>query len=59
MNTAQQREAAETLRRLIEQIDQGEVIAPAWYRERLVGAMLATRPRVPHQGDNGASGWRF
>ncbi len=41
MSEAQQREAAETLRRLIEQIDHGEVAAPGWYRERLVEAMVA------------------
>jgi hypothetical protein len=41
MTKAEQREAGEVLRRVVEQIDWGEVDAPAWYRERLVGAMLA------------------
>lgn len=41
MTKAEQREAAETLRRVVEGIDQGEVAAPGWLRERLVGAMLA------------------
>jgi hypothetical protein len=41
MTKAEQREAAEVLRRVVEQIKRGEVTAPAWYRERLVGAMLA------------------
>jgi hypothetical protein len=37
MTRAEQREAAQVLRRVVERIDQGEVEAPAWYRERLVG----------------------
>jgi hypothetical protein len=41
MTKAEKREAAEVLRRVVERIDRGEVDAPAWYRERLVGAMLA------------------
>jgi hypothetical protein len=40
MTKAEQREAGEVLRRVVERIDQGQVEAPAWYRERLVGAML-------------------
>lgn len=44
MTKAEQREAAEVLRRVVERIDRGEVAAPAWYRERLVGAMLALDP---------------
>jgi hypothetical protein len=43
MTKAERREAAEALRRVVERIDQAEVDAPAWYRERLVGAMLALR----------------
>jgi hypothetical protein len=41
MTTAQQREAGELPRRVVERIDQGEVAAPGWLRERLVGVMLA------------------
>jgi hypothetical protein len=41
MTKAEQREAAEVLKRVVERIDQGEVEAPAWYRERLVGAVIA------------------
>lgn len=37
---------AQTLRRPIEQIDQSEVAAPGWYRERRVGAMLAVEERA-------------
>jgi hypothetical protein len=33
------------VRRVVERIDQGEVVAPGWLRERLVGAMLALDPR--------------
>jgi hypothetical protein len=44
MTKAEQREAAEVLRRVVERIDRGEVDAPAWYRERLVGAILALDP---------------
>ncbi len=40
MTTAQRHEAAETLSRLLEQIDQNEVTAPDWYRERPVGAVV-------------------
>ena len=35
--------AAETLGRVVAQIDGGEVDAPAWYRERLIGAVIALR----------------
>jgi hypothetical protein len=45
MTKAEQREAAQALRRVVERIDRGVVDAPAWYRERLVGAMLALDPR--------------
>jgi hypothetical protein len=41
MTKAQQQEAAEVLKRVVERIDQGEVDAPGWLRERLVGALLA------------------
>ena len=34
-------EAAELLRRLVAMIDSGELNAPAWYRERLIGAAVA------------------
>jgi hypothetical protein len=44
MTKAEQRQAAEVLRRLVERIHQGEVAAPGWYRERLIGAMLALAP---------------
>jgi hypothetical protein len=37
MTKAQQQEAAELLPRVIERIDQGEVAAPGWLQERLVG----------------------
>jgi hypothetical protein len=40
MTKARHTEAAEAIRRLIELIDQGEVNAPGWLRERQVGAML-------------------
>jgi hypothetical protein len=41
MTKAEQRQAADVLSRVVERIDQGEVAAPGWLRERLVGAMLA------------------
>jgi hypothetical protein len=41
---ADQRQAAEVLKRMVERIDQGEVAAPGWLRERLVGAMLVLDP---------------
>jgi len=41
MTKAEQQEAAEVLRRVVERIDRGEVAAPWWLRERLVGARLA------------------
>jgi hypothetical protein len=44
MTKAEQREAAEVLKRVVERIDRGEVAAPPWYRERLVGAMVALDP---------------
>jgi hypothetical protein len=44
MTKADKRETAEALRRVVERIDQGGVDAPAWYRERLVGAILALNP---------------
>jgi hypothetical protein len=44
MTKAEQRHAAEVLKRMVERIDQGEVAAPGWLRERLVGAMLALDP---------------
>jgi hypothetical protein len=44
MTKAERHEAAEVLRRAVKRIDRGEVDAPAWYRERLVGAMLAFDP---------------
>jgi hypothetical protein len=40
VTNAEQRQAAEVLRRVVERIDQGEIAAPGWLRERLVGAML-------------------
>lgn len=51
MTKAEQREAAEALRLVVERIAQGEVEAPAWYRERLVGAMLALGDRPVESGD--------
>jgi hypothetical protein len=47
MTKAEQREAAEVLRWVVERIDRGEVDAAAWYRERLVAAMLALDPSRP------------
>jgi hypothetical protein len=44
MTKAEQRQVSETLRRVVERIDHGEVAAPGWLRERLVGAMLALDP---------------
>jgi hypothetical protein len=44
MTKAEQHEAAEVLRLVVDRNDLGEVEAPAWYRERLVGAMLALDP---------------
>lgn len=46
MTKAQQREAAQVLKRVVERIDQGEVAAPWWLRERLVGAVLALDPEA-------------
>ncbi len=46
MTKAQRQEAAQVFRRVVERIDQGEVAAPGWLRERLVGAMLALDPSV-------------
>lgn len=40
MTKAEQREAAQVLKRVVERIDRDEVDAPAWYHERLVGALL-------------------
>jgi hypothetical protein len=34
----------QVLKRVVERIDQGEVAAPGWLRERLMGAMLALDP---------------
>ena len=53
MTKAEQREAAEVLRRVVERIDRGDVDAPAWYRERLVGAMLALQGRPQPDGGVG------
>jgi hypothetical protein len=44
MAKAEQRQAAEVLRRVVERIHRGEVAAPAWHRERLVGALLTLNP---------------
>jgi hypothetical protein len=44
MTKAQQQEAAQVLKRVVERIDHGELAAPGWLRERLVGAMLALDP---------------
>jgi hypothetical protein len=44
MTKAQQQEAAQVLKRVVERIDQGDAAAPGWLRERLVGAMLALVP---------------
>ena len=44
MTKAEQRQAAEVLRRVVERIDEGEVHAPGWLRERVVGAVLALDP---------------
>jgi hypothetical protein len=44
MTKAEQRQAAEVLKRVVERIDQREVAAPGWLRERLVGAKLALDP---------------
>jgi len=44
MTRAEQRQAAEVLKRVVERIDQGEVVSPGWLRERLVGVMLALDP---------------
>jgi hypothetical protein len=44
MTKAERQEAAEVLRRVVERIDRGDVAAPGWYRERLVGGMLALDP---------------
>jgi len=45
MTKAQRQEAAQVLRRVVDRIDHGEVLAPAWLRERLLGAMLVLDPR--------------
>jgi hypothetical protein len=44
MTKAERRHAAEVLKGLVERIDQHEVAAPGWLRERLVGARLALGP---------------
>jgi hypothetical protein len=41
MTKAEQLEAAEVLQRVVDRPKRGN--APGWYRERLVGAMLANR----------------
>jgi hypothetical protein len=46
MTKAEQRQAADVLNGVVERIDQGEVAAPDWLRERLVGAMLALNAAV-------------
>jgi hypothetical protein len=51
MTKAEQRQAAEVLRRLVERIHQGEVAAPGWYRERLIGATLALHLHRERPGD--------
>jgi hypothetical protein len=51
MTKAEQRAAAEVLKRVVERIDRGEVAAPAWYRERVVGAVLA-RPGRPAESNS-------
>jgi hypothetical protein len=40
-----EQEAAEVLKRVVERIDKRQVAAPGWYRERLVGAVLALDPK--------------
>jgi len=45
MTKAEQRQAAEVLKRVVERLDQGELAAPGWLRERLVGAILALDPQ--------------
>jgi hypothetical protein len=44
MTKTERQEAAQVLKRVVERIDQGDVAAPGWLRERLVGAMLAVDP---------------
>jgi hypothetical protein len=46
MTKAEQRQAADVLRWVVERIDQGEIGAPGWLRERLVGAVLALEPAM-------------
>ena len=41
MTKAERRHAAEVLKGLVERIDRDEVAAPGWYRERLVGMIVA------------------
>jgi hypothetical protein len=56
MTKAEQRQAAEVLKLVVERIDQGEVAAPGWLRERLVGAMLALHPsHVPLHQSGGST----
>jgi hypothetical protein len=43
MTKAEKREAAEALRRVVERIDRGELEAPRWYRQRLLGAVIALK----------------
>lgn len=50
MTKVEQREAPEVLRRVVTRIGRGEVAAPGWYRERLIGAMLACA-REPGKAD--------
>jgi hypothetical protein len=51
MTRAEQRQAAEVIKRVVERIDHGELDAPGWLRERLVGAMLALDAHVRSRDD--------
>jgi len=39
----ERRRAAEGLERLLERIERGELVAPAWFRQRLIGAVIALK----------------
>jgi hypothetical protein len=40
LSASERREAAATLRQLVEMIDAGDLLAPRWYRAHLVGVMV-------------------
>jgi hypothetical protein len=41
MTSSERRQAADSLARVLERVQNGEVEAPDWYTERLIGALAA------------------